>query len=245
MVSLTSSGRIAIFIFNWRKVIKALLIIKVFSRHCNVLRKGYIEFRSPIRFGTLKRRLPRASWRKCRGTQAQNIHYCSKPVPECTCDHCGGSERLPSSGPWSFGEPAPDAAVVGRKAKRIDLLQLRDAILKDGKTEREIIMDDVLCGPALRYPKALQRLLLSRPLEEREDAPEVILLYGPGGCGKTSSVRRESKDLYAPPVGSSKWFDGYMDQEDVLFDEFEGRMSKWELSTFNQVIDRLSSRIRC
>lgn len=191
---------------------------------------GYIEFTSSKRFSAVKSLLPRAHWEPAGGDQAANKHYCSKPVAGCSCKHCDGAIRL--DGPWEYGEPAPDP----KNSRRTDLLNLRNAI-RDGKSHRDIMDDDDLAPTALLYPKATELLLKART-RIRDTPPEVHLLHGPPGCGKTSFVYEHAEDLWKQSPGASKWFDGYMDHEDALFDEFEGKFSKTELSFFNQVIDR-------
>lgn len=82
--------------------------------------------------------------------------------------------------------------------------------------------------------------MLARPFAVPDQEKEVTLLLGPPGCGKTRSVHETAPALFKQAAGGPTWFDGYVGQEDVLFDEFEGRFSKWELAIFNQVIDRFS-----
>lgn len=40
--------------------------------------QGYVNFNGLIRFSTLKRQWPRCHWEAARGSEQQNIKYCSK-----------------------------------------------------------------------------------------------------------------------------------------------------------------------
>lgn len=64
--------------------------------------------------------------------------------------------------------------------------------------------------------------------------PEVYVLWGSTGVGKTRFVYEESPEVYRVPPPST-WFDGYDGSADVLFDEFNGQIG---LQTMLQYLDR-------
>ena len=72
----------------------------------------------------------------------------------------------------------------------------------------------------------------------RPEAPEVNLLYGPAGCGKTWKCTELSDDLWMTPVTDGLWFDGYDGQDDALLDDFSGKFSKMSLTNLLRVLDR-------
>lgn len=168
-----------------------------------------------------------------RGTPEQNRHYCLKPHPGCDCKHCVQARKCPPpTEPREFGTAITQGA-------RSDILELRDAIFA-GKRPREVIEDDDLCVAFAKYPRYAERLNQFAPSPALDVEPETVLLLGPTGCGKTRSVREGEDDMWIRPVGQGFWFDGYADHPAVFFDEFEGKRSKWTLSDFLQVTDRLA-----
>jgi len=45
-----------------------------------------------------------------------------------------------------------------------------------------------------------------------------IWLYGPAGCGKTTSANRAYPNAFLKPI--SRWWDGYQGEETVILDDF-------------------------
>lgn len=76
-----------------------------------------------------------------------------------------------------------------------------------------------------KFPKFVDECYrLFRP--PREDRVEVILCYGPTGCGKTTLARESPPDdLWVQPIGGQGWYDGYDGQNFCLFDDFGGSSS--------------------
>jgi len=72
--------------------------------------------------------------------------------------------------------------------------------------------------------------LQARLCKRRKAQPDVIVLHGPTGTGKSHTARQELEDLYGeddvyvwhPQQG--KWFDGYEGQSGVIFEEFRGQL---------------------
>ncbi|EZG42887.1 replication associated protein [Gregarina niphandrodes] len=69
-------------------------------------------------------------------------------------------------------------------------------------------------GAVTAYNKQLKKVTFARP------KPEVIVLWGPPGTGKSHTARAVSDDYYVKPAGP--WWDGYFGQELVIFDDFYG-----------------------
>lgn len=64
--------------------------------------------------------------------------------------------------------------------------------------------------------------------KERTTKPHVVWLWGPTGSGKTRYVFDKEKDLWVSGR-DLRWFDGYENQEAVLFDDFRGDMCQFRV----------------
>jgi len=197
--------------------------------------QGYVEFKSSRRFAAVRRMLERAHWEPAQGNTASNIHYCSKPLPDCLCNHCA-SKPLRLEGPYRHGEPGQETQGI-----RTDLEALRDAV-KAGKRKRELLEDGQFCGVLAKYPKFVETCYELFP-PERNDPVAVTLLYGPTGCGKTHQVRSNSDDLWIQSLGSQGWYNGYDGQSDALFDDFGGSSSHTRLDDMLRLLHEWLERV--
>ncbi len=110
-----------------------------------------------------------------------------------------------------------------------------------GKSERDIA--ESFPSSYMRFFKGVKQVK-SFYLPERKKPPTVVLLLGPPGTGKTYSVIESANDLWKSSPGQGvDWFDGYDDHEDVLLDEFSGKMSKCSLANLLGLIDRYTQRV--
>lgn len=180
--------------------------------------QGYIELNNSMRITTLKNKfIYGAHYEQRRGSRNQARDYCMK-------------EESRLDGPWEVGE----WSTVGQ-GRRTDINNMIDAC----RTGSIRLLAEEQPLALLRYPRGAT-LLCSLNAQGRPEPPEVILLYGVTGCGKT----RFAVDSYGP-LGPKlfrkppdvKWFDGYIDQ-DLLLDDFTGAASKLSLSYLLQLLDR-------
>lgn len=83
--------------------------------------------------------------------------------------------------------------------------------------------------------------LASRLKKPRVEKPFVEWIWGPKGVGKTRGVMEKESDIWVSGE-DLKWFDGYENQEAVLFDDFRADMCKfrWLL----RLLDRYPVRVQ-
>lgn len=115
---------------------------------------------------------------------------------------------------------------------RSDISHCAD-LIKQGKTIREIA--DICPQILLRYGSGVQRLRMQyRP--ERTGPPELWVLWGRTGTGKTRRVWEfaNKQELWVHP--GQGWFDEYDGHKAVLFDDFDG--SWFKLTYLLKLIDR-------
>lgn len=120
-----------------------------------------------------------------------------------------------------------------KRGKRSDLEQVKQ-LLDGGASIGSVAQTHF--GLWCRYSSMFERYAngISR---SREHPPTVIIYWGPTGTGKTRRVYEEAPQLWRYPGSSGAiWFDGYVNQEDVLFDEFDG--SYFKITYLLQLLDR-------
>ncbi|AXQ03966.1 replication associated protein [Black-headed python circovirus 1] len=164
--------------------------------------QGFVNLVTKSRMEPLRQKLGgRAHLERARGSDAENEKYCSKE----------GKIYL------KIGE-------AQRQGQRSDLSEAVD-LLRSGGTLRDVGMN---FGTTLvRYGRGLRDFInvmsLSKPRDFKTD---VIVLYGPPGCGKSMFANGYGKSInpewatYWKPRG--KWWDGYNGQEVVVLDDFYG-----------------------
>lgn len=161
--------------------------------------QGYIEFHEGKTFSTLCKQIPfPISWRACKGTQEQNITYCSK------------DKRF-----VEFGEK-------GEQGKRTDLDDCRDMLTSGAQM---IDVAEAHFGSFVRYHKGFEKFsyLLNQRNAQKWRNVTVWYIWGPPGCGKSRYCWDRSPDLFAVPDGNTGfWWTGYQNEDAILFDDFRG-----------------------
>lgn len=160
--------------------------------------QGYWEFKSGVRFATLKKAFPAIHLEACKGSPQQNIDYCSKDG-----DY------------FEVGKPK-------NQGKRSDL----DAVMEDisgGMSKLDVFHEHP--SIAFRYPKALEeyrRLATKKNLAGYKEK-DVRVYWGETGTGKTRSAMEEFPDAFIVSSGlTGFWWSGYDGESTVVMDEFRG-----------------------
>ncbi len=168
-----------------------------------------------------------------RGTAAQNLHYCSKPLEGCRCINCSKAlTEILLEGRINFptiiiGKPLRDG-VQGKRndlTKFVELARSRKGYIP----ERELIEEH--SNLIARYPRFTARVL--NAYRARPNHLDVYVYWGAAGSGKTYAVKQHDSfyhDQYwvqDTKSGVTYW-DGYDGQPVVIIDEMSGSMIKWK-----------------
>lgn len=167
--------------------------------------QGYGYWNNKISFGTLQQYFGNAHIEPAKGNPKQNTIYCTKENNYEIIGIC------PSQG------------------SRNDIANFRDAILAGG-SEEDILMEfpEMLA----KYDRFYQRCR-NIVLKKRAKAmivPEVIVLTGEPGIGKTHTIYNDNEidDIYKVEVGDgstgSVWWDNYNGEKVILIDDFHNNL---------------------
>lgn len=148
----------------------------------------------------------------CKSSHKNNLKYCTK-------------EESRILGPWIWPDNYNEKKGQGQRSD-IDEVCSR---IQEGASIVEIAM--AFPNTAMRFNRHLE--WFSRICDQANGRNKVkycadikvILLVGPAGCGKTRSVIDNHDDVFQlVRNGSTVWFDGYINQEILLIDDFNGWM---------------------
>lgn len=156
--------------------------------------QGYVVWTHPRNLNWVRRMNGRAHWEIARGDFKANHKYCTKE-----------DGRL--EGPWERG-------VRPRPGKRSDLSDIAQ-MLDKGKPMKKVAK--AYPGDFFRYHAGFYKYR-QETYPERHGQPNIIILWGPTGCGKSRLVYETFPQAYRKPKG--KWWDGYHTQDTVVFDDF-------------------------
>lgn len=182
--------------------------------------QGYIVFKNPRHFGSLKSLMPRAHIEVAKGDADSNFKYCSKE----------GNFVEDGERPAGTKERTCKAGQANKK-------RCSDFIEAAGRGDFEACRQQ----PDLwtRYDKFAEREY-KRKRSEPSSNPHLVRnfwVYGPTGTGKSYSARLVGAKLgwrtYIKEP-QDKWWDGYDGQELVVIDDFDkyqvkqgGDMKRW------------------
>lgn len=173
----------------------------------------------PIRFSTLKKKLPTAHLEPVRDLRAA-LAYVQKE-----------DTRVPDEKPLVKGEISPGPG----QGHRSDLDELRTRILQGQETADELILSD---SSAWRHSRLVGDLVGARDRSRQEGKlrdVQVRAVFGDTGTGKTSAAIQGLQAL-GSVCRVTHWgsgaFDGYDGQDSIIFDEFAGQPPLTELLTW-------------
>ncbi len=193
--------------------------------------QGYIEFNKTVRYAGAKRLMgtdrvhliPRSR------TRIKAIKYCQKDDSRVDGPRgCWGSCLI----------------LGGTRGHRSDLDMLYQACVSTGSLRA---IADEFPSAFIRYQRGIGAsiALRARPRDSNA-AVSVIVYYGPSGVGKSRHVYEQ----YPPsatcfwltmPGGGRTWWDGYMGEEVVVFNEFDSSWFRYR--ELLSIIDRYPRRV--
>lgn len=182
----------------------------------------YMELKDGMSYSALNKKLFNAWFRKRRGTPKQAAGYCKK-----------GDEEPPDGKGYDyfFDNPSDnweglEFGEISMQGKRTDIDNPVEMIVHDGCTLREVALEHPVSF--VKYHRGFTALramtLLPRNLPS---APEVIVLWGPTGVGKTRDAHIKywpDEPHYVWRPSNGQWWDGYDGQKKVIIEEFRGTM---------------------
>lgn len=180
--------------------------------------QGYLELSRQVTFSKLTVVLKGAHIENRKATPAQAAAYTTK-----------ADTRV--AGPWVHGE-------LSKQGKRTDISVAVEAIERDG------ILGCIRQNPDtyVRFRAGLQSYAAFANRFTPRDQVRVTVYCGPAGCGKTRTCWERTPELVAIP-GELQWFDNYLGDDAVLFDDFDGALSKTPLKFLLQCLDRYPLRL--
>lgn len=162
--------------------------------------QGYVRFKNAVRFNSMRALFTGLGYglhlEMANGTDGENQDYCSKDGRFC-----------------EFGEPA-------KQGKRSDLTRIRRRI-EQGQSDLTIARSHF--GSWVRYHESFKRYrcLLEANVSNALRNPEVVIIWGPPGSGKSKYVWDKVHDVpHYWKRDTTRWFQGYQGQKTVVLDDF-------------------------
>lgn len=180
----------------------------------------YLFTHSPVRFSTIKNRLPTAHMEKAYGTSRENRDYITKS------GKWAGTDKAETSVAGTFFEFG--ALPTEAEEKSPVMHQLLQNV-KEGMTTTEIIEQTPSMAFRVRDIDLLRQTLTAEKYAVENRPLEVSYLYGASGAGKTRSIyeAHDPRSIYRVTnyrAARGISFDGYHGQEVLVFEEFSGQI---------------------
>lgn len=178
----------------------------------------FLQLKDAHRLTWLKRHVhDGAHWEPMRGTAIQASEYCKK-------------EATRVQGPWEFG-------ILTKHGKTMGLDEAIELVMS-GAPLRQVI--EQFPRIWVQHGRGLSdlRQRLNLDCDRRvfgPEGPEVWVLYGPSGTGKSRFVAERWPDAFWKIPGE-KWWDGYDRHETVVLDDFKD--ASLSLTDMQRLLDR-------
>lgn len=191
--------------------------------------QGYLELKRHKTLSWMKRKLPRAHLEKRKGSREQAILYCLKDCSESSTEYTNNSEenlqeknytQFPVLFNWeSNWEELKKECLknIQMKMPRKEALQRMKVMIEEGASDIDLANFNFSIFTSSYRALNYYRLLITKP---RNFKTEVIICQGPTGTGKSRWCAENFPNAYWKQ--RSNWWDGYINQETVIIDEFYG-----------------------
>jgi len=221
-----TEGRLRNFVFtlnNWNdgdldalaefKQVRYLLAGKEVGECGTPHLQGYCELFSACPFSTIKTYLPRAWLCYRKGSAKEASAYCKKD-----------------------NDIYKEIGEMSAPGERNDIKEFTDALKKGVRIEEAARMFPL---PFIKFHRGFEKLARMY-IPDRDEVPEVIVYWGPAGCGKSALGRQGLHHPYVWSALQKEWFDCYYGQSDVLMEEFRGEIP---FPTMLVILDRYNTRL--
>lgn len=166
--------------------------------------QGYLQLKTPKTLQSMKKIDERAHWEYTRGSSEQAAEYCMK-------------EESRVAGPFEIGKYRDIEAL--KQGQRNDLTKVVESIAK-AKTAYDVYVEHP--EMFLKFGNNISKAISLKFNKIRENAPKVILVKGPSGSGKSHYIHNKHgyDNVYSLSKSMKSW-DGYWQQDAIIFDEIK------------------------
>ena len=177
--------------------------------------QGYVQFKEKVAFSTMCDLLNnKAHIEPAIASDSANFKYCSKE-----------------------GNLFYENGVRKKQGQRNDIHSACQMI-QEGSSMKEVALLNPV--PYVKYHRGFEKYK-ALMIEPRNSPPEVTVLYGSTGTGKSRTAREICPDAYIWGPEQLHWFDGYEGQEEAIFEEFRGQLP---FGMMLRLLDRYDCRVQ-
>ena len=198
----------------------------------------YFKSKNPIKFSTVKNKFPTAHIEKVLGTAQENRDYIRKE------GKWADSEKQETNLSDTFEEHGE--LPKSRKGKRTDLARLYDMIV-DGLTTAEILQINPDYMNYLNFIERTRQTIREDEFKDKWRDISCIYVYGETNTNKTRTYMEKYgySNVYRITNynGNAVW-DGYKNQDVVIFEEYRSQILVSELLTWTEGYPNCSLRAR-